>query len=300
MTSPQVPRSNAPNGIASDYSEQPVKNDVTPACATESVLEGFEIIGVGDKAGVSFDSIAAFQPSVPKSKKEAIKAFRFEKLPTDERVIAFLEIMTHHNKKFIKWIGKDDLKYVATAEEISCEYKDTTLSIKKLQLDLPQVQARLEQESMRQEPEALACFVADFERGKDRSTFHYANEQLILEFEQIKAFFGDQMTSVSPLINQGLFAVLSDVATEIKPEVVFNCPATPMTVYYHQRTSADKLHIKVKLIQDIYRGKKIDSDELLSTDENILLYLCYEAEIIFTKDSFQVVSAQVSYRSKEK
>ncbi len=234
-----------------------------------------------------------FQGVLVISKECEIRSYKRTELPVEYRLQAFFRIEEHSKE----WRLNDDEIDWGDGKNFSRFYvQNTEVVVEKTQLDTDELKLILN-EDFTTPPENVELSVKlDFKRGCAASTVHYAGGELLKEFNMLEKYYGDQFSSVAPLIYQGVIGALTEAGTKMTPPVTPNCPASAVTVYRHHKEADGSFRINLRSTKDIrLKGLSPELAEAMHSDQNSVSYLSYEVEIVFKDQDFKVISAQICH-----
>ncbi|RYV02839.1 hypothetical protein SOPP22_07190 [Shewanella sp. OPT22] len=243
-----------------------------------------------------------FQRSAPKDIKSADKEFKTKLLATEDRLRAFYIIKEHNEHRRTLFNHKKDYRYINTPTQLGCYLNQTGLTINKIQLNPESILQRINDDVKRANANTKSDFEMDFKRGCRKSTFHFVDNKITTDTNELEHYFGEPFRFIYPVIYQRTIGTLAEVAKEMKPELSFACPTSPVTVYHHKKLDNGAVMIKLKSSLDIYLASTPEQQsaqiEAMKADRQNLQYLSFELELELSDGKYKVINAQVSYISQ--
>ena len=239
-----------------------------------------------------------------KNAEEANHAlFRFKSSETsvDEKVSAF-HVLEHLSYKK----GKQIPTRKSASNKVSYEFGKDKLIVHKLILSTEEFKKEIIKElaipTTEEDSEDNFCKM-DFTRGTGTKTKHSINGELVSDFEAFKAKMGNHYSTISQIVGQKIFAIMSDIAIKTNGEESsnYNCNATAYTVYNHAIISDKHIEISVSMTKDVNidiqknPDRKQDYIETLQMNKLSSPYVCYEAAIVINNGNVKITYAHIFY-----
>ena len=270
-------------------------NSEVTQSASDDLGNDYDIVGTDSSEGTFIVSgIPQFHKKKSSSSKSAKFIFKSEDTSVDAKVLAFHQLRDDSKKRFSP-VKPRNISSISTNYYEKYIIEKIELVIRKVDINTTEVQQMVEDDAKKLSLQKLENAVfSDFERGKQKSTIHYANERRVDDFQELKQFYGSQFDSVAPFIYQAILGAISHTATELPQPIFYNCPVRPITIYHHQQTTDGSYRISVKSTRDI---STVNEDDLSAAKAapNYVPYLCYEAAIEGKNNKYDIVFAQISY-----